>query len=242
MGTTDKDKECGVLITDIEARDDGRWKCNVGVVENSEVTTASGMASVSIATKPDQIFLEEPFNQLSSNFSLGETYEVKCVVKNAKPAPKYLWKINDEEVEGKTMDEEVFVDSSGVSSFTQVFSYIPQSAHANKTLKCVVEHAGLAKDVSAGTKVKIVGGEEGSVSAAGVSTGGLVGIVFAIIVVFVLAGIAALAWRGKFSKKEEKVKIDEEKGAEAEADKTSQTESAHDETNTDEVKTEVKKI
>merc|ERR1712147_542744 len=118
----------------------------------------------------------------------------------------------------------------------------PRAAHANKTLKCVVEHAGLSKDVSAGTKVKIVGGEEGSVSAAGLSTGGLVGIVFAIIVVFVVAGIAALAWRGKLSKKEEKVNIDEEKGAEAEADKTSQTESAHDETNTDEVKTEVKKI
>lgn len=240
--TTDKDKECGVLITNIEAQDNGRWKCNVGVVENSEVTTASGMANVSIATAPADIFLKEPFEQKSSNFTLGLIYDIKCVVKNAKPAPKYVWKINDEDVTGKTMDEEVFVDQSGVSTFTQIFSYNPKMEHANKTLKCLVQHPGLAKNVSAGTEVKIVGGQEASVGMAGLSTGAVVGIVVALFIVFAAAAVSTAAWKGKFTKKEEKEKLDEEKGAtEGEADKTSQTESAHDDTIVDEAKIEEKK-
>ena len=56
----------------IQAKDSGRWKCNVGVVENSEVTTASGMANITIATPPSDVYLEEPFHQLHSNFSYGE--------------------------------------------------------------------------------------------------------------------------------------------------------------------------
>merc|ERR1712129_319763 len=240
--TMDKDKECGVLITNIEAQDNGRWKCNVGVVENSEVSTASGMANVNIATAPDDIFLEEPFDQLSTNFTLGVTYDVKCVVKNTKPAPKYVWMIDEEEVDGKTMDEEVFVDPSGLSTFSQVFSYQPKTVHANKTLRCVVQHPGLANDIAAATEVRIVGGQEASIASAGVSSGGVVGIVFAVIVVFALAAISVLAWQGKFSRDEKKEKIGEEKGTvDPEADKTSQTESAHDETKIDEAKTNVNK-
>jgi len=239
--TTDKDKECGVLITNIEAKDNGRWKCNVGVVENSEVTTASGMANVSIATPPTDIFLEEPFEQKSSNFTLGLTYDIKCVVKNAKPAPQYVWKINDEEIDGKKMDEEVFVDQTGISTFTQMFSYTPMKDHANKTIKCLVQHPGLSKAVSAGTEVKVVGGEEASVAAAALSTGAVVGIVVVLLVILAAAGVSTAAWKGKFNKKEEKEKLDEEKGAtEGEADKTSQTESAHD-NNIHEAKSEEKK-
>merc|ERR1712129_645773 len=106
---------------------------------------------------------------------------------------------------------------------------------ANKTLRCVVQHPGLAKDVAAATEVRIVGGQEASIASAGVSSGGVVGIVFAVIVVFALAAISVLAWQGKFSRNEKKEKIDEEKGTvDPEADKTSQTESAHDETKIDE--------
>ena len=69
----------------------------------------------------------------------------------------------------------------------------------------------------------------------------MVGIIVAIIVVFAAAGTSAAAWKGKFTKKEEKEKMDDEKGAiEGEADKTSQTESAHDDTKVDESKTDAK--
>jgi len=137
--TTDKDKECGVLITNIEDKDNGRWKCNVGVVENSEVSTASGMANISIATAPDSILLEKPFDQLSTNFTFGTVYDVKCVVKNAKPAPEYVWMIGEEKLEGKTLNEELFVDPSGLSIFSQILKYKPSREHGNKTIRCVVD-------------------------------------------------------------------------------------------------------
>ena len=56
----------------MQAKDNGKWKCNVGVVENSEVETASGIASITIATPPSDVFLETPFDQLSSNFTHGK--------------------------------------------------------------------------------------------------------------------------------------------------------------------------
>ena len=34
----DRDLECGLMIARLETKDHGRWKCNVGVVENSEVS------------------------------------------------------------------------------------------------------------------------------------------------------------------------------------------------------------
>jgi len=226
--TTDKDKECGVLITNIEDKDNGRWKCNVGVVENSEVSTASGMANISIATAPDSILLEKPFDQLSTNFTFGTVYDVKCVVKNAKPAPEYVWMIGEEKLEGKTLNEELFVDPSGLSIFSQILKYKPSREHANKTIRCVVTHPGLVKEVSASTKVNLVGDDYAALAAAGLSVGGVVGIVVAAIVVLVFAAIAVLALRGKFSGAEKKEKLDEEKAAN-EADNTSQTESAHEE-------------
>ena len=67
----DKDLECGLLIATTEARDGGRWKCNVGVVENSEVKTASGVSNITIATPPSDVYIEKPFNQLNSNFTHG---------------------------------------------------------------------------------------------------------------------------------------------------------------------------
>ena len=68
----DKARECGLLITRTEARDGGRWKCNVGVVENSEVKTASGVSNVTIATPPSDVYIEKPYDQLNSNFTHGK--------------------------------------------------------------------------------------------------------------------------------------------------------------------------
>ena len=50
------EKQCGVLLTAVQGRDEGRWVCNVGVVdENSEVgrgtfTTSSSLSLSSFLT------------------------------------------------------------------------------------------------------------------------------------------------------------------------------------------------
>jgi hypothetical protein len=36
---------------------------------------------------------------------------------------------------GKTMDEEVFTDTTGISTFRQTLFYTPKDSHHNKTLR-----------------------------------------------------------------------------------------------------------
>ncbi len=59
----------------LQEKDNGRWRCNVGVVDNSEVTTASGMANISIAIAPEEIFIAQPFDGPAANVSAGEAVE-----------------------------------------------------------------------------------------------------------------------------------------------------------------------
>ena len=70
----DKDVDCGIKITSIEARDNGLWQCNVGVVENNEVKVESGSATITIANPepPTELRLQGPFNQTTSNFTQGQ--------------------------------------------------------------------------------------------------------------------------------------------------------------------------
>merc|ERR1711893_457247 len=79
------------------------------------------------------------------------------------------------------------------------------------SLKCFQQHPGLEKDASAATKIIITGGEDILVAAAGLSTGGLIGVVLAAVIVLAFAVISFLAFRGKFSRETEKEKLDEEK-------------------------------
>jgi hypothetical protein len=41
------------------------------------------------------------------------------------------------QVEGRTMDEEVFTDTTGISTFRQTLFYTPQDTHNNRTLRWV---------------------------------------------------------------------------------------------------------
>ena len=56
----------------MQRKDEGRWTCNVGVVEGEEVKSASGMANVTIAVAPDDVFLVEPFHGQTANVTSGE--------------------------------------------------------------------------------------------------------------------------------------------------------------------------
>ena len=55
----------------LQATDEGRWRCNVGVVEAAEVKTASGMANLSLAVPPSAVLLEAPFDKEAVNVTAG---------------------------------------------------------------------------------------------------------------------------------------------------------------------------
>jgi len=225
-----KDFECGVLITQFEARDSGRWKCNVGTVDNGEVTTATGLANITVATAPKSVMLDEPFNNEFANVSRDTTYEVKCIATETRPAPVFKWMIDETPLEGKTMDEEVFVDQQ-ISTFAQTLFYKPESHHANKTLRCIIEHVALSKQDSIGVTILL---EDEPVTAPiqSLGAGGTAGIIIAVVIILLVVTIILfLVGRARRANQQPQEKTDEEKGiaGEEEADKTSQTESAHGE-------------
>lgn len=229
-----KDFECGILITQFEAQDSGRWKCNVGVVDNGEVTTATGLANITVATAPKSVMLDEPFNNEVANVTTGETYEVKCIATEARPAPVFKWMIDETPLEGKTMDEEVFVDQK-ISTFAQTLFYKPESHHANKTLQCIIDHVALANQDSIGVTILLEEEPMTSLPIRSLGAGGTAGIIVAIIITLLAVTIILfLVRRARRANQEAAEKTDEEKGIAGEeeaeeADKTSQTESAHGE-------------
>ena len=55
----------------LQEADEGRWRCNVGVVEAAEVKTASGMANLSLAVPPSAVLMEAPFDKEAVNVTAG---------------------------------------------------------------------------------------------------------------------------------------------------------------------------
>lgn len=138
----DNNLVCGLAISDVREKDAGLWECNVGVAnKESEVTYTKARATVTMATKPDSISLDKPFDQGTANVSDEWKEEhVKCIVKNANPKPEFSWFIGDEELTDYKIIEEMAEDKT---SYSQTLTYSPLASHANKTLRCVVEHVGL---------------------------------------------------------------------------------------------------
>lgn len=236
------DKECGVTITSLEPRDQGRWKCNVGVVENSEVTTASGVANITIAVAPKTLVLSpDMFEGETVNLTSGVEYEVSCEARETKPAPTFTWDIEGEEVQGKTMDQEVMLDIEGLSTFNQKLFLTPSLDQANKTLRCTINHPGLVRPQTVLTTL-VVTGEDPHMVTASMDVGSIVGVVVAVVLVLVTAGVLAVIYKAKYSKATDE-DVEGEKGdaekteKDVEQDKNSQTESeAHEAANEEERK------
>ena len=69
------------------------------------------------------------------NSFLGTVSSVKCIATKTRPSPVFTWKIGGMPVAGKTMDEEQFVDTAGLSTFSQTLKYKALPEHSNKTLR-----------------------------------------------------------------------------------------------------------
>jgi len=217
----DKDLECGILITTIEAKDGGRWKCNIGVVSNSEVLTASGIANITIATPPTDVFLDTPHNSLNSNFTHGGINQVKCTAKNSRPAPTFHWMVDEDVLQYDV--ENIFDEEAQI--FSQVLKFIPSLSHANKTLSCLVQHPGMDKNVSASTEINI-SGQSKVVVMGHLGFGELMAIILTAIALLIISALAFFARRKYFQQNQdiEKTSVDEEKGGEGGENKPEENE------------------
>jgi len=128
--------ECGIKINDINAKDDGIWACNVGIVKNDEIISGKAQSRLNIAQKPSSVFLMDPYNAEFVNVT-SETMSVKCVVEDAMPEPVFVWKIDDELMENAVTETE-----NDGQTWTQTLTYLPRVEHNNRSLICQTSHIG----------------------------------------------------------------------------------------------------
>jgi len=218
--------QCGITITQVEAKDEGKWTCNVGVVVNSEVTTASGVSSLSLALPPASLNLLDQFALTTANLSAHAQYEVVCKAGEAKPKPVFNWTLDGKPLTGlETRDEEVMVDADGLSKFSQSLIYSPDLWHANKTLACSIAHPGLQDHLKASTRILLA--LPPSVRAASFPVSGIIGIVvFAVLLTAIVISLVIFKCR---KSAEEKTDPEKAESNETGLDKGSKTESATEE-------------
>ena len=76
---------------------------------------------------------------------------VKCTAKNSRPAPSFVWTVDEVILDHKT--ENMFDEESAI--FTQILHFVPTLEHANKTLRCTVQQPDLEREISANTEIRL---------------------------------------------------------------------------------------
>ena len=132
---------------------------------------------------------------------------VKCTAKNSRPAPSFVWTVDEVTLDHKT--ENMFDEEAAI--FTQILHFVPTLEHANKTLRCTVHHPGLEREITASTGVKLSG--EARVSMMGALTWELEGIIITVLALLLIAGMVFIIRKKCCSQSEDlKIPVDEEKG------------------------------
>jgi len=153
--------ECGIKITKVEASDNGDWECNIGIVDDAgNLLTSKGKSRLSIAQKPKNVTLIEPFDGDFINVT-SEAVEVQCKVENAMPAPVFVWKIDDEVMENAVTSDDLQNDLN--TTWIQTLTYQPKPEHHNRTLTCQISHIGFEEgDVTMADAIVDFSGADGA--------------------------------------------------------------------------------
>lgn len=131
------EKECGIRIKSVNATDDGVWACNVGVVDEGEVSSAKGQSRLNIAQKPKSVKLMDPYDADFVNITNQGSHDIKCVVEDAMPEPFFSWTIDQDLLENA--DTSTKQDGQ---TWIQTLSYTPTVEHHNRSLTCKTSHVG----------------------------------------------------------------------------------------------------
>lgn len=155
-------QDCGIIITDVKEDDHGKWTCAVGVSNtDKEVSSAVGHATLSLATRPSSIRLEEPFDVTPANLSLEATQTISCVVETARPKPDFSWYVGDQLLENAIV-EDLEVEGQ-TDMWVQTLKYKPDYTHDNQSLRCVIEHVGLQEGDAKEAQVQLRFTDEGEI-------------------------------------------------------------------------------
>ncbi|XP_040577601.1 uncharacterized protein [Lepeophtheirus salmonis] len=147
--------ECGILIKTIENRDLGKWSCNIGVVEEDEIKSASGQASIRLASPPQELSLTfSPQEDLNDTQSEAKA---SCEVKYASPKPSFEWFIDGEKVVMPEVRDFFHEENTYIQVLTNLVDIMESQ---NATLTCSVSHLALNETLSESVEVYVEEEEE----------------------------------------------------------------------------------
>ena len=133
------EKECGLTIENVEQKDVGTWSCHVTTVtDDLGIVAGKGQTTVSIASRPKSVDLDQPYNQGSINVSLAKNEEdsaskpINCRVSNADPKPTFNWYIGDAKLSSDESQTKDIKDDN--NTWVQTLFYTPEFSHDNKTV------------------------------------------------------------------------------------------------------------
>jgi hypothetical protein len=127
------DVDCGLRIERVEEKDAGKWTCSVDAYLGGNVVSVDGKADLGLATMPGTVSLST-----FDDAAIEKQMTFVCLIPNATPEPVVEWYVGQEELTGYKTEGKM----DGMD-FKQTLIYSPKTAHANQTLRCVVDHVGL---------------------------------------------------------------------------------------------------
>jgi len=132
---TKDEKECGLMIENVKEKDVGAWSCHITTITSDlGVVAGNGQISLTIASRPNSIDLDEPYNHGLVNVSLNrdDHKPISCRVSNADPKPTFNWYIGETKLPAKeTQTKDVKDDNN---TWVQTLYYTPEVDHDNKTV------------------------------------------------------------------------------------------------------------
>jgi len=139
-------EDCGIKITDVQDEDNGDWKCDITVKDESgSAKKGEGQANVLVIKAPSAVSIAEG-SEMVLTLPQDETKQVTCLAQGGRPKPTFSWMLR---TEGKGEEKEIEEAYNGAVEEVeggQVITYTTQPEDHGKFLVCVVNHEGFGEE------------------------------------------------------------------------------------------------
>jgi len=139
-------EDCGIKITDVQDEDNGDWKCDITVKDESgSAKKGEGQANVLVIKAPSAVSIAEG-SEMVLTLPQDETKQVTCLAQGGRPKPTFSWMLR---TEGKGEEKEIEEAYNGAVEDVeggQVITYTTQPEDHGKFLVCVVNHEGFGEE------------------------------------------------------------------------------------------------
>jgi len=140
----DGQSTCAVAINKAQDSDNGKWKCQISVMDatnNAVQSTADVDVTVAVPPTTVQIKIADVNAPTEYNVKMANQKDVavECIAEEARPPPKFTWFLGEDPLNGDVTasaeDKE-----GGKKNYIETLKYFPSEKHDGKTLRCQVEH------------------------------------------------------------------------------------------------------